>query len=282
MSDYISPLVKIISSIISVKSAISFIFIGIGLLSSWVYIKPYLDIYEIPDDIKNISLTSIGIGGGIIASRLLYSLIDFIHYLFKKMKVKKEKKLSEKAEYEKTEHEKSELINFVISNIKYFNNMQLHVLYELNNEKQVYTRGSNEYDAAIDLSKNSMVYKVSSIDSDRWLLKINPNIQPFLTEFFFKKHKKEVEELARNLPRRFIDILPYFILKKGDMPEIKKIPNTLSLKSFLPFIKRGDRMIEERYYATFYFIYDYKLHFENTFKTQFVDSFTYIHSDNYD
>ncbi|EML0363837.1 hypothetical protein RI835_003231 [Providencia rettgeri] len=265
MSDYISPLVKAISSIISIKSAISFIFVGIGLTCSWIYIKPYLDIYEYPDDIKNFSLTSVGIGGGILVSKLLFYFHDFVHYLINKRKIASEKRQL-----------KAKNILFIQSNIGYFSVDQLDVLWDLNTSSgQVYTKRTDKYRAAQDLIVNGMIYKVSDIDSNRTLFQINSTIKTFLTNFFFSKHRDEIKTLFTELPERFHILLPFFTLKEDNNDEIKQLPYTLQHQNFAPFIVKDFCYIREQYYSTLSFDKDYKSHFESILSTKFIDSFAY-------
>lgn len=265
MNDFISPILKILSTLVSARASVRYVFIGLALIYSWVKIKPLIDPYGLPSQISGIACTFIGIGTGSLAAWLLFVIFDLIVSLHKAAKDKKNK---EKDELEKAtlknEQDKFFLEQFK-ENIMHYNGDSIKILRTLCKRNASYSTDitisdSYKIKAIEGLRKNRIILEVINITPKEYVYTLNPLLKDWLVAYFHEKLRANCIEYLENLSPSRAKALE---LLENDSIEPFTFPEELMINNYhySPCIEcNATEDIEESFY--FEFREDYRETFE--------------------
>lgn len=268
MNDFISPILKLLSTIVSVRAAVRYVAVGISLVFSWVEIKPLLAPYGLPSEISGTTCTLIGVGIGSISAAILFFFIDSIFTLWKCCKEKKRSKEEAKQAQEEKEEKEAEFINTFISNIMHLDITSRDILKALVKSDKSYTtdpRHANEFQikAIEGLRSNGRIIKVMNIDSKTNVYCLNPLLREWTSNYFNEMIKSDCNEFIDNLTPSRSKALQLLEDNEFNEPGLAKFPMELVISNYhyLPCIEcTASQDYEEPFF--FEFREDYREAFE--------------------
>ncbi len=200
MSETAGTVIKLLSALTSPKASVKYISVGIFIVLSWKHVQDYLSSSGLPKEQLSLVVLLIGVGLGSLIGQLIYMIIDYIwNRIGEEIATRKSKKEKEelREKKERSEQEKSDI--FLSNFIKVFS----HYPYWKKDELRKLTKGEQclewEYDHIRSLKSNDYIIKVSNVDRDRDIYKINPIIQEYVAAEW-------QEEVDKNMDAFFNDM----------------------------------------------------------------------------
>jgi len=171
-------------------------------LLSWKYLNSMLVSFGAPKEQLSLVVLLIGLGVGSLIGQLVYFIFsmiwDFIAEFRNTKKAAKERELANAAKKEKEDAENELFLENFKKAFRHYIYWKKDELRKLTKEEQCL---ESEYEHVQSLKNNNYIIKVSNVDSEKDIYKINPIIQQYVAEHW-------AEEIDRNLNDFFDEMSP--------------------------------------------------------------------------
>ncbi|HDL7837074.1 TPA: hypothetical protein PXP42_002798 [Yersinia enterocolitica] len=204
MNDLITPILKLLSSLVTPRAAIRYIFVGVALSLSWIKIKPYMEQFGLPAQIAGLSSSLVGIGIGTVASATLFLCFDIALATYKEKKeASAEARKKHDEELVRIEKQNS-FIELFKNNIHHYDIASINILKNLCKRDETYSTdlryaSVSDIQAIEGLHSNKVIYKTMNINIKKNVYSINPILKNWLVVFFDNQNKQIVADYLESL-----------------------------------------------------------------------------------
>ncbi|WP_415422162.1 hypothetical protein ACMHYR_19285 [Serratia marcescens] len=223
MNDFITPIIKLLSSLVSVRAAFRYLCVGGGLVFSWVKITPILSPYNLPVQISGLVATLFGVGLGTIVSAVIFFAVDGILEI-KKERSRKNLELAHKEE-ERRKHAEA-IVAFVIKfehNFEHYDARAKEIIEALSEKEQSFSTVQEFHsdtgpEALRGLLNNEVIEVVMHINKNTAVYKINPLLKEWVYQYFYAKYQEDSAKFLQDLDTAKISLLD-IMAKKNEHPK---------------------------------------------------------------
>ncbi|MGQ6049605.1 hypothetical protein [Serratia marcescens] len=276
MNDFITPIIKLLSSLVSVRAAFRYLCVACGLVFSWVKISPILSPYNLPVQISGTVAILIGVGLGTIVSAIIFFAVDVI-LEFKKERNRKKLKLAHEEE-ERKKHAES-IGAFVIkfkNNFEYYDAAAKEIIELLSAKEQPLSTRHGIFsplreEALITLLNNEVIEVVMQINGNTAVYKLNPLLKEWVYQYFDAKYQEDSVKFLQDLNDAKTSLLDIMAKKNEHPKEPLPYPKELFETShmFMPCFEA--KYAGEKWPFNFCFRKVYREHFEKILGKDFYD-----------
>ena len=204
MNDFISPILKLLSTLVSARAAVRYVCIGFTLIFSWVKIKPVIDTYNLPIQISGFASTLIGVGSGALIAFLILFLFDTLALSLKISREKKNKIEDLIRQKELEEKENNTFAENFKNNIHHYKGWYISILEKLCKGNTLYHTTPQKHtvekvNAIRSLHSNKIILKVLNVGINEDVYTINPLLRDWLTLYFRNRKIVECKDFLENL-----------------------------------------------------------------------------------
>ncbi|NRD73023.1 hypothetical protein HQQ94_07170 [Shewanella sp. VB17] len=185
MSESVTTIIKVLSSLTSPKASVKYISVGIFMLLTWKYISKIVDITGISSEQKSVVVLFIGLGLGSLIGHLMYLGFDYCYSKHKKSKEKKAKLKIEESESKKTLDEFKKVY-------LHYDHWTKKILRDLSNKELCIEWERYGLDAP---KENGYIQKVLNVDSSKDIYKLHPALTSFVSNEWSDEVKANMGQL---------------------------------------------------------------------------------------
>lgn len=251
MADPLTPIINQLSNLVSFKSALRLLLIACGVILCWINAQPYIEKYNLPNELAITLVTIVGFSLGALTSVIIFSTFDLIKTLvsifFKKRKDNKEKK--EKSDL--LAIQESERISVFKKSLEEYSFEAMQILLVLSiKDKAIQLNGWADSPTNIafrGLQENKIIIILEAIDKKTFFCTINPFFKKVIVDYFNKKHTDEINILISSENEGFKVIMELFKKKEKEEMHVFELGiDVYSERYFLtPVIKHEEYEINE-------------------------------------
>lgn len=276
MNDFITPIIKLLSSLVSVRAAFRYLFVASGLILSWVKIPPMLSLYNLPGQISGIITTLFGVGLGTIVSALIFFFVDGILSIIKE----RNKKKLELAQAEEERERNTKAINAFVTkfqkNFEHYDAQAREIIEALSEKERTFTTeqayaSDTGPEALKGLLSNSVIEVVMPINKHTAVYKLNPLLEEWVCQYIYDIHRKNADEFIKVLNPSKLCLLDIMAERRDYPKEPLPYPKDLFKNPymFMPCLETNYSGDSSPFY--FSFRKNYREHFEKILDKSFYD-----------
>ncbi|CAI1516490.1 hypothetical protein ACJ8LH_11875 [Serratia sp. CY49633] len=276
MNDFITPIIKLLSSLVSVRAAFRYLFVASGLLLSWVKIAPALSLYNLPGQISGIVTTLFGVGLGTIVSAIIFSAVDGVLSIIKESNRKKLEIAQAEEERQKDKKAIDAFVTRFQKNFGHYDAKAREIIEILNEKERTFTTeqaftSDTGPEALKGLLNNSVIQVVMPINKHTAVYKINPLLKEWVHQYFYNMHKNNTNEFLKDLNPSKAFLLDIMAERSEYPKEPLPYPKDFFKNPymFMPCFETNYSGDSTPFY--FSFRKDYREHFEKVLDKSFYD-----------